>query len=206
MIQTIITSSGNVKGWLVENYYIPKRVLKYFTPVANLRGTRVISKVDKSGIKIRGKRYYNILTVMDSTNCSDILRSFIINGISLHEIIFFPCKLKEVDTNLSSFWKLIQELPLGKCYPYRILTSEFKEVGYILLRQDLYTKHINYINMLEIKERNKGIGTKVVTQLKQNCYKIGGLATCDSLDFWKKQGAEIVDNQNHFTVQGGHLI
>ena len=49
MIQTVVTKSGNIKGWLVDDFYISQRVLKLFTS-DKLKGIKVISRVEK-GVK-----------------------------------------------------------------------------------------------------------------------------------------------------------
>ena len=204
MIQTVVTNSGNIKGWLIDEYYVPKNTLKFFTPQSSLRGVKIISKIDKSGIRVRGKRYPNILKVINSENCREVLRSFIVNGISLHNILFFPTNIKDdCIEDLSCFWKIVQDLPLRTYYVYKITDSNFKEIGFVLLRQDLYKSSFIYINMLEVIEKSKGIGSEVVNQLKSFNICISGLSTQGALNFWKKLGAEVTDNQNHFIIRGG---
>lgn len=201
MIQTIISQSGNTRGWLIDDYFVPIGVLKFFTPQSSLRGMKVNGVIDKSGVKIRGKRYPNILKVINSKNCREVLRSFIVNGIILHDVLFFPCSLYDIDNEkVSSFWKVAFDLPLRSYYVITVTDSNFKTLGYLFLRQDLFKSKSIYINMLEVIERQKGNGTSIVSRLKALGIGISGISTSDAISFWEKQGARIVDKYNHFTI------
>lgn len=201
MIQTIISQSGNTRGWLIDDYFIPIGVLKFFSPLSSLRGVKIIGIIDKSGVRVRGKRYPNILKVINIKNCREVLRSFIVNGVELHNILFFPCSLCDLNCDsLSSFWKVATDLSLKSFSVVAVTDSKFNQLGYIFMKQDLFrTKNI-YINMFEVLNRGKGNGTKIVSKLKDLGFNISGLAVTDSIPFWEKQGAVITDNQNHFTI------
>lgn len=201
MVQTIISQSGNTRGWLVDDYFIPIGLLKFFTSQGTLRGMKVVGTIDKSGVKIRGKRYPNILKVINSKNCREVLRSFIVNGIILHDVLFFPCSLSDIDTEgISSFWKVAFDLPLRSYSVITVTDSNFKMLGYLFLRQDLFKSKSIYINMIEVIDKQKGIGTNIVSRLKELGIGISGLSTSDAIPFWEKQGAKIVDKHNHFTI------
>lgn len=201
MIQTIISQSGNTRGWLIDDYFVPIGLLKFFSPQSSFRGMKVIGTIDKAGVKIRGKRYPNILKVINSKNCREVLRSFIVNGIILHDILFFPCSLSDIDTEgVSSFWKVAFDLPLRSYSVITVTDSSFKTLGYIFLRQDLFKSKSIYINMLEVLDKQRGIGTNIISRLKNLGIGISGLSTSDAVLFWEKQGAKIIDKYNHFTI------
>ena len=201
MIQTIISQSGNTRGWLVDEVFVPIGVLRFFSPQTSLRGMKVVGTIDKSGVRIRGKRYPNILKVINSKNCREVLRSFIVNGIILHDVLFFPCSLEDIDTDkVSSFWKVAYGLPLRSYSVITITDSNFKLLGYLFLRQDLFKSKSIYINMLEVINKQVGVGTNIVSRLKALGINISGLSTADAISFWEKQGAKITDKYNHFTI------
>lgn len=201
MIQVVITKSGNKKGYLLEDTYIPYKLLKFFTSDTNLKGTRVISEIYKNGIKVRGKKYTNILGLMSKQNYRQALRTFIINGISLNQYLFLPINLSDISTEkVSIFWGTLKDLPLKNFYLYLIVDSNFEEIGYIFSRSNLYQCSTFYINMIEIFDKNKGKGTEVINLLKSMNLTISGLALCQARKFWSNLGAEFLDNNNHFVI------
>lgn len=203
MIQVVVTKSGNKKGYLLEDTYIPYKLLKFFTSDTNLKGTRVISEIYKNGIKVRGKKYTNILGLMNKQNYRQALRTFIINGISLNQYLFLPVTLKDISLeleNISIFWGTLKDLPLKNFYLYLIVDSNFEEVGYIFSRNNLYQCSTFHINMIEIFDKGKGKGTEVIKLLKNMNITISGLALCRARSFWSNLGAEFLDDNNNFII------
>lgn len=206
MIQTVVTKSGNIKGWLVDDFYISQRVLKLFTS-DKLKGIKVISRVEKDGVRIRGKKYYSIQKILVSNKDSyrSILRSFIINGISVNSFIFIPCNFKDIEFDkVSSFWKVIFDLPSSVgLHLYMVKNLEYSTSAYLLTRQDIYTSSQIYINMFEVIDKGNGIGKSVIDLLKSSKSNISGLSTHEAENFWKICSAEFTDSLNHFIIQGG---
>ena len=71
MITVVVTDSGSTKGYLIEDIYIKKDLLQYFTPVTKFKGSKVIGKSVGGNIKVRNRIYKSVLTYLSSSKINE---------------------------------------------------------------------------------------------------------------------------------------
>lgn len=79
------------------------------------------------------------------------------------------------------------------CFEYSIMRGSC-EVATLLLTSDLYSSSSIDITLLEVKQKNQGIGGAIVRQLHSYGIDITGLAVSRARNFWLKMGAEFGKN------------
>lgn len=89
-----------------------------------------------------------------------------------------------------------------------------KEIGIIRVEEDILDKGVGYIFGLEVFEKKKGYGKKIIEkvfELYPTQKSFGGKATTTSKEFWSKLGAEFendydfVLNRNKNLARGGKV-
>lgn len=80
--------------------------------------------------------------------------------------------------------------PMENCY------EEFKENGVLIASANIiYSESLAYIMNLEVKDKGKGHGRRIIESLLKN-YEVMGVATKDSVEFWKALGATLNDHRD----------
>lgn len=200
MITVVITESGKTKGYLIDDIYVRKDLLKYFTPVRSFRGVKVVGKSFGEDIKIRNKHYKSVKKYLNIDSYNKIIRAFTISGIELNSVLFIPCKPTDYEFNdMSELWKIVYDLKCRNLYYYKIVDIKSNCIAYLMSYNDLYKSSSFYINMLEVIDKGKGYGTLVVNTLKSFDKSISGLSMITSKSFWKKLGASFIDSM-HFSL------
>ena len=195
MISVVVTESNNVKGYIIEDIYIKREYLKYFTSDKSFKGVKVLGKSTGQNIKVGNRVYKSIMHYLNIKDYNKVIRSLVLNGVSLNKFLFIPCKVSDLDLNLlSEVWSVVKDLKYKNLFCYKVVTDKGNDVAYVLSYNDLYKGSFFHINMLEVVDKNKGTGSAIVFLLKSFNKSLSGLSFINSVEFWKKVGASFKED------------
>lgn len=189
MIVRVVNKKQRILGYLIDNYFYPTNFITRVTSKILFEST-VFGYEKRNGILVDG-----ILYLYKSTDYLLQLRKQKAL-LKLNDLSFIERKPTVEELNrLSSFWQIKSR---STRYFYTIVDSDLTILGYFTTNKSIYHSSTCYLVMLEILEKNRGIGTSVVSKLT-SMVSITGLSYIDAVSFWKRNGA-VFHEDNRFDL------
>ena len=193
MVKNVVDSRGNHKGYLICDFFIPKSYEKYLIQTVPSCEKVTLVYINRNSFSL-GCKTYNIRGFpfmfeelsMFLLNCKS-------NNIKLNDIVFIPISFSDIDySNLSEFWKIARDM---QCSQIKVLgiydTVSEVLLGYMMSCNNLFSSTDYRISMIEMRRKDKGVGTRVVKQLQSLGKNISGLSLVSAKGFWQKVGASV---------------
>lgn len=189
---SILNKRGAVTGYVVGDYYLTPEMARMFfdnyievKPVCGVRNGNIVHAYATgqaiNAIPISASNYYNFLS-----HC-------ITDKADLHNLLFIPCRYSDFDWwKTNSIWKVVRG------HLYKVVTG-VNELGYMLVDKELYPAKFLRIAMIEVVQKGRGHGSRIIDELKSRGKQLSGISTVDAESFWEKHGA-IFDEGNRFTI------
>lgn len=187
MIVRVVNKKQRILGYLIDNYFYPTNFITHITSQIPFKST-VFGYEKRNGTLVDGILYKS----------TDYLLQLKKQKVSLqfNDLSFIERKPTDEElNNLSSFWQIKYR---STRYFYTIVDSELTVLGYFTTNKSIYHSSTCYLAMIEILEKNRGIGTSVVRKLT-SMVSITGLSYIDAVSFWKRNGA-VFHEDNRFDL------
>ena len=201
MIKNVVDNKGNHLGYLVDIFFISKKFEKFISNKWGSYSSVKAERVCKSVIRVDNECYNCIMFPFDIRNYKFFIECCKLNNLVLNDILFMPIVFKDIDYSLlSEIWKTRKVCGRANIHKLACIdTSTSSIIGYLMSGDVLFNCEAYYINMLEVVEKSKGFGTRIVTQLKSFNIKLVGLSLKPVQGFWLKLGAEF-DEVSRFNI------
>lgn len=189
MIVQLVDTKQSHLGYTINNVFYPydfiNSVVKGELPCDKTE----FAKQTPYGVVTQNQMYHYVSDYLESLKSQNL-------SIDFNDISFIERKPTDDELyDLSSFWKI------SKCttrYVYTIVDNKLSTLGYFITNKNIYTACDCYLAMIEILDKNRGIGTSVVSKLLK-LTSIQGISCVTARDFWARNGA-VFSKDNRFKI------
>ena len=183
MVELVVNKRGTRLGYKINGKFFSKSFIDSILSKELGYTKVVIGKCVGNNIVLEGKTYKP-----DRDYLSDL------KSLSLdldYNDISFIARIPSEDElhDVSSFWR---NKYLVRRHCYTIIDKDLKVLGYLATSTSIDTPYDCYICMLEIIDKGRGTGTRVVRELTKRCSLLG-YSCVTAKDFWIKCGAVFKD-------------
>lgn len=183
MIELVVNGRGTQLGYKINGKFFSKSFIDSILSKELGYNKVVIGKCVGNSVVLEGKTYKP-----DKDYLSD-LKSLSLD-LDYNDISFIArIPIEDELHDVSSFW-MNKDLVRKHCYT--IIDKDLKVLGYIATSTSIDTPYDCYICMLEIIDKGRGTGTRVVKELTKRCSLLG-YSCVTAKDFWIKCGAVFKD-------------
>lgn len=189
MITLVVDRKQNKVGYIISNKFFP----------SNFIDSIVSSPLPISSTKLCTK--FGRMITVDSSVYSleedflDLLRGVSFSS-SLNDISFIKRFPSDSELScLSEYWK---EFSIKYRHTYTVIDKELNILGYFITDEDIYESGNCYLCMLEVLDKDRGIGTSIVKKLV-SITSIRGLSCIKARTFWLRNGA-VFSNGDYFKI------
>lgn len=195
-------------GYLIDNIFVTDETYSYYAKeLPDLISEHEDGALTKGNFtSTNGGLYRSIDTVLVSSNPDFVRWVFDRNGIKMRPFLFKKLtSITQRDAEkrfkgLSSFWYALTAL--RSMNVYEIYYMDGSSVGFVAFNGSSYfTENMTLqVGMLEVKEKRRGWGTKIVNQMLE-LNDLSGLPTSEAYPFWETLGASYKDDDIHFNIK-----
>lgn len=183
MITLVVDRNQSKLGYVIDNSFFPISFINsIFDEELIVNETKIGTIIGQ--IVVVGNNCYSL--------CDDFLYKYreVCTDYKLKDISFIKRSPNEDELEgLSSYWSSF-EIQFKNVYT--IVDNNLRILGYFVSNKDIYMSNICYIGMIEILDKNRGIGTKAISRLKK-ITSIRGLSCVSAVNFWSRNGAKFSD-------------
>ena len=187
MIVQVVNKNQRVMGYVIDNYFYPINFITHITSQIPFKST-VFGYEKRNGTLVDGILYKSTDYLLQLKKQK--------TSLQFNDLSFIERKPTDEElNNLSSFWQIKYR---STRYFYTIVDSDLTILGYFITNKSIYHSSTCYLAMIEIIEKNRGIGTSVVRKLS-SMISITGLSCIDAVNFWERNGA-VFHEDNRFDL------
>ena len=183
MVELVVNKRGTRLGYKIGGKFFSKSFIDSILSKELGYDKVVIGKCVGNSVVLDGKTYK---PDKDYLSC---LKSLTLD-LGYNDISFIARIPSEDELyDVSSFWS---NKDLSRKHLYTIVDNNLKTLGYLATSTSIDTPYDCYICMLEIIDKGRGTGTRVVKELTKRCSLLG-YSCVTAKDFWIKCGAVFKD-------------
>lgn len=191
--------NNEIIGLKIDNYNISKRMMSNLDLVCPVLSSIKCTKCIESFLDENNEiiNWSSLKSIEDFIDVLKLMNKY--NITSNTDIFLRPINKKYMSSidnkiNISSYWR---EKPVRGTRA--ILSSSGELLG--LVRYFSEGDKSIYISMIEIFQKNRGVGSKVVKYiLSSSNIGVHGISYDSALSFWLKLGAKVDTKDNHFSL------